>query len=609
MRPGPRTRVLNALLAGVLLIAAATPNAPLADAAMRGDLDEVRELLAAGADVDAAQGDGMTALHWAAELGAEEMVKVLLEAGARVDAGTRLGDFTPLHVAAERTHPGVVRALLDAGANPNAVSSLSGEAPLHHAAKTGNVEIIEALLDHGADVDARESAWLQTPLMFAAAWNRPEAARLLVDRGADFGATSDVLDVAHRAERDALAQAARDSVLAEFRAASADPVLWQPTPEQVQEAVRAARKFEALEPAPIERPDWERLQAEEATSPDYAEQVGLQGGFTPLLHAVREGNVEVTRVLLELGATINQVSTGDRTSPLLVAMINGHYDLGLELLARGADPNIVSDAGTGPLWAVINTYWAPKARNPQRQDYRQQQATHLDAMKALLDAGAEPNARLSKHLYYVEFTFARLGIDTWGATPFWRAAHALDVDAMKLLVSYGADPDIPSKAPPGDMRFGDSFVNPEKDPSGLRPSEPGGPGVYPIHVATGFGTGRAPNSHRHVPDGWIPAVRYLVEDLGADVNRRDFRGATPLHHAAGRGNNELIEFLLEKGATLFDENGEAIVSRSGQNAADMANGPDTAVPPYPETLALLDELGVQPNFACAYCGELQRGGG
>src|SRR5690606_26809364 len=106
----------------------------------------------------------------------------------------------------------------------------------------------------------------------------------------------------------------------------------------------------------------------------------------------REGHAETALALLEAGADVNQVSAGDHTSPLLMAVINGHFDLARTLLERGADPNLASDAGTTPLFAAINTFWAPKARYPQQLAYQQQRTTYLELMESLLRAGADPDA-------------------------------------------------------------------------------------------------------------------------------------------------------------------------------------------------------------------------
>ena len=100
-RCSARWGVTGALLVSLLFSGATLPDSPVADAAMKGDIEAVRALLKDGADVNAAQGDGMTALHWAAEAGDVEMVGMLLYAGAGLESVTRLGDYTPLHLASK----------------------------------------------------------------------------------------------------------------------------------------------------------------------------------------------------------------------------------------------------------------------------------------------------------------------------------------------------------------------------------------------------------------------------------------------------------------------------------------------------------------------------
>jgi len=136
-----------------------------------------------------------------------------------------------------------------------------------------------------------------------------------------------------------------------------------------------------------------------------------------------------------------------------------------------------------------------------------------------------------------------------------------------------------------------------EDASGLPPVPVGGPAELPIHAATGVGWGTvgAGKVHRHVPGGWMAAVRFLVEELDADVNARDMGGYTPLHNAAGMGDTEMVLYLVSKGADVM------AVSRSGQTTADMANGPSIEVPPYPETLELLEGLGAKNNDRCVQC--------
>ena len=562
-------------------------DSPVADAAMQGDVAAVRALLAEGADVNAPQGDGMTALHWAAHNGDASLVGILLDAGADVGAGTRIGQYTPLHLAAQGGAGEVVEMLLGAGADPLARTRGAGAAaPLHFAAASGSVRAVEALVAAGADVNAAEEAWGQTPLIFAASKGRTGAVRALLAAGADAAVHTAVMDVAARAVSDRIERAERNR---RIRAGER----WGPdVAEQVrrdqEEETRRARAEEAS------RKESETRMIEEPEPLSYAELVGGHGGLTALLHAAREGHTEAALALLAGGADIDQAGAGDGTSPILMATINGHYDLAMLLLERGADPNLASHAGTAPLFAALNTNWAPKSRYPQQHIYMQQDHTYLDVMKKLLAAGADPNARLNRHLWFMSYNFDLLQIDVRGATPFWRAAYALDVEAMRLLVANGADPAIPTRKGPSRRSRGGGD---RPDPSGLPPVPVDGPAVYPIHAASGvgYGQGYAGNAHRHVPDGWIPAVRYLIEELGADVNARDHEGYAPLHHAAARGDNELIRYLVSQGADVM------VVSRRGQTTVDMANGPVQRIQPFPETIALLEGLGAVNNHRCVSC--------
>jgi ankyrin repeat protein len=606
MRKGVRATALAALGLAVLLGAGA-PDAPIADAAMRGDVEAVRALLKKGAEVNAAQGDGMTALHWAANNRSVEMTKLLISAGAQLDAPTRIGAHTPLHVAAEEGAGDVVKTLADAGANVKAVTS-TGVTPLHFAAEAGTIDGIEALVAHGADVNARETAWGQTPLMFAAAKGRLDAVKALLAHKADVAVTSKVISFAKLAQAERRAGAVRDSLLKQFREKSADPIEWHPDPTEVQAALKAAREKEPVAPEEkVVHLNWDSLQTA-GKAMRGGEDVGFQGGLTALIFAVREGQRDVAFALLDGGANINQQSAGDLSTPLLSAMLNGYYDMGLELLARGADPNIAGayPAGVTPLYAVINTQWASKSRYPQQQAYQQQKHTHLETMEALLKAGANPNARLTADYWYNAYNFVGVGINFWGATPFLRAAHGLDIDAMKLLVKYGADPNIPTKAPPDDraQAGGTSAaqvyqkLHGEGNYSGVPEVPNGGPCMYPIHAVagnSGEGAGRAGNAHHHVRDGWLPAMKYLVEELHADVNVRDCLGYGTIHGAAGRGNDDVIKYLVSKGADPL------MIGYSGLSAVDLANGPADGTSPYLSTVALLESMGVVNHHLCVFC--------
>ena len=586
------------------------PLAPVADAAMRGDGAAVRALVATGADVNVAQGDGMTALHWAANRGDSSLTVVLLRAKARLAATTRVGGFTPLHVASQSGATGVVHALLAAKADARAVTT-DGASPLHLAAVAGVPGTITALIAAGGDVNAREPSWGQTPLMAAAARGRADAVRALLKAGADPALTAKTLDIMASAAQDRQAKAKRDAVLAQLREAQgqAKNPNWLPSPPQVQAAVKASRVVEvqaataaALDGAAAAGAAEEaRLAAQggrglDDDNPAYNELLGVQGGHTALLLAVREGQVSAVDALLDGGANIDQVSDGDHTSPMLMAAINGHYDIVLRLLTRGANPNLASNAGAAPLFAVLNKEWAPSTRTPQPAFQLQQKATYLEVVDALLKAKANPNARLSRSLWYTTYNRDNLGVDFTGATPFFRAAYATDISAMTLLLAAGADPMIATVKPKPRARRGAVAVT-RDDPSGLAPIPDGGLGVFAIHAAAGvgYGQGFAANDHRHTPDGWLPAMRFLIETLKFDVNARDFNGYTPLHHASARGDNVMIEYLISKGADVM------AVARSGQTTVDMANGPVQRISPFLDTIALLEKLGAKNNHRCVSC--------
>jgi ankyrin repeat protein len=200
-------------------------------------------------------------------------------------------------------------------------------------------------------------------------------------------------------------------------------------------------------------------------------------------------------------------------------------------------------------------------------------------------------------VWYSGYNFDLSGVDEVGATPFWRAAYASDVDAMRLLIANGADPNIPTMKPAGRPRTGDGGRETVEDVSGLPPVAVGGPGVPPLHAAAGvgYGEGFAANSHRNAPSGWLPAVKYLVEECGADVNARDHEGNTALHHAAARGDNEMVLYLVSKGADV------KAVNRAGETTVDMANGPVQRIQPFPETIALLENMGAKNNHRCKSC--------
>ena len=635
----------------------------VADAAMRGDLAAVRSLLATRADVNTPLGDGMTALHWAAERGDVAMTAALLKAGAKPTAVTVNGGYSPLHVAARNGAADVVKALLAAGADAKATTA-SGATALHMAAEAGNAAAIKALVAKKADVNARESQWGQTPLMFAAASDRPEAVKALALAGADPSLRTRMVNLSEELARQQsaakkrnevlwgfLPEATRDSIKKATEKAAAEalrngggrgappaamamamagrgrggapgdsgaarparpdsaPAFRVPnlpdkffTPTQIDEAVKAGRTMygatsvgAATQEIPADTTNGFQFGLE-AT-------VGSMGGLTALHHAVRQGNIPAALALLDAGADINAPMLADSTTPLLMAAVNGQYDMAVALVKKGADVKRTSVAGLTPLYAVLNTYWHPKSRYPQPQAWQVQKTSYLEVMDAMLKAGADVNAVLKKNLWFFGYSNcgnANCGLELLdGTTAFWRAAYAVDLDAMKLLKAAGAIDTIPSRPPARRARPGAGAPG-GPDQFALAPTAnqvPVGVGTYPIHSAAGvgYGNGFAGNAHRHAPDGWMPVMKYLVEELHHDVNKRDAGGFTPLHHAAARGDNEMILYLVSKGAD------PKAVARNGQTTVDLANGPVQRLRPFPETIQLLEKLGAKNNHKCVGC--------
>jgi len=508
---------------------------------------------------EAARGtdDSVTALLTAIYHGDAQAVDRLIAAGANVRAANREG-VTPLALACLDGDLPIIARLLAAGADPKERGP-NGETLLMLAARNGRVDVIRRLLDAGADVNAREALRGTTALMWAAEQRHPEAVKALLAAGADPSVVSGPAGL----PQNYMAPRVNVSAVQEAR-------------QRRARAVAAGRTYD--EQVAFERrnpvggsgsPTGQPAAPAAAADDDTVVQAGLVGngggGLTALVFASREGDIESARALLDGGARINQTTEYGWT-PLLTAVNNRNYALAKLLIDRGADVNLANKGGWTPL------YLATDNRNIEGGDYPvpQPDLDHLDIIRALLQHGANPNARvrdntLTRTIFTMQWFFED------GATAFVRAAQSSDTELMKLLLEYHADPFMATAN-------GDTALT----------------------AAGGIGWVEGVTYERS-PQENVEAIRMLL-DLRLDPNAANNEGRTALMGAALKGRNAAVQLLVERGAKLetydrgsrdTDKIGSAAAGHTWQ-ALDYAEGlvrvGVQSATAYPETAALIRRL-------------------
>jgi ankyrin repeat protein len=452
------------------LIATVGYTAPsIADAAKDGNRSLVRELIAQHVDVNQPQPDGLTALHWAARADDLEIAKMLIGAGANVKVADRYG-LTPLTLAATRGSARMLEVLLGAGADANTALP-EGETALMTSARAGNPEAIRVLIAHDADVNAKERALGETALMWAAAENHADAVRALLGGHADINAHSTVLHLA--------------------------PFQW--------------------------------------ITSGMVSTMLPRGGWTALFYAARQGSIEAARVLVEEHANLN-FTDPDGATPLVIAIINAHYDLANMLLDAGADPNIADDAGMAALYAAVDMHTLGPLQGrpaPKLVD----NMSGLGLIRSLLAHGANPNMRLKKPILGRHHGSGDTTLGE-GTTALMRAAKANDIDAMKALLAAGANP----------------FLTQKNHTTVLMIAAAGGA------QAGGFGMAIPVTE-----EGAIQAIQ-LCLDRGVEIDAFNSNGLTAMHRAATRGADKVVKFLADHGAALDRKN------KAGLTPLDLAMG-------------------------------------
>lgn len=570
--------------ANLLITEAAFAQADVADAAAQRDSKTALRLIKEGADVNAAQADGATALQWAAYHGDTDLAARLLKAGAKPDLGNRNGS-TPLWLAAASGDAAMIKTLLDGGANANEELPL-GRRPLMLAARSGVVAAVTELLNHGADVNAAETQRGTTALMQAADQGHAEVVKVLIEHGANLAAVSkavmrDGRTAALGNSEDPRINVRRQTILSHCE--QPKPNLEMLRKLTIEAKGTGDKVLEDLVASGAE------LTQEAICSKFARGNLGFAvvasngdglppnggGGFggkreadggelTALVYAARSNALEVAKVLLDAGADVNQ-TTRYGWSPLLAATQNQNYQMGKFLIEHGANVNLANKGGWTPL------YLATDNRNIEGGDYptRTADMDSLDYIKFLLENGADPNARMIESSE-TRTVFTNQWLDEEGATAFLRASQSGDLAEMKLLIEHGADPKINTAL-----------------------------GITPLAAAAGIGWVEGVTREHSVKET-EEAVKYLLE-LGLDPNFQANTGRTALHGAAHKGATGVVKILADAGAKLdvrdfgnTDNRGNPELAAHTWLPIDYADGlvrvgVQSAIP-HPETSALLREL-------------------
>ncbi len=478
------------LAAGPIGLGAAPSDLRLVDAVKRADVKAVRALIAERVDLNAAEPDGSTALHWAARLNNPELVDILAAAGANARAATRY-TVTPLSLACTNGNAAIIERLIKAGADPNGTSE-EGQTALMTASLTGNVAALKVLLSHGANANTREPYKGQTALMWAASAGHGAAATVLIESGAEVTAKSKAgwtsLLFAVRSDR----LEAVDALLK--HGANVNDVAPDGTSALNMAVVNA---YFGLASALLDRGADPNLPDERGSALHtlaWLRKSGADGaagvGSTPHGPPVPTGNVtalELAKKLLEHGANPNvrikweekkfdkeggtmknppliqlgrHYLTYVGATPFYVAAHNGDAPYMRLLADHGADPKMPNVLGITPLIAAAGLdYWEGEAPGPFTGV---SEAERLDAVKLTLELGNDINAQADfgdyamvgdpqyTLLYYPlnmdQLAGKVLGDPRWsGSTALHGAVVSGQPSIVKFLLERGARADAKTK--------------------------------------------------------------------------------------------------------------------------------------------------------------------
>lgn len=426
---------------------------------------------------------------------AETQQALILLDGARDVNYPEADGMTALHYAVLNNDSETTAALIRAGADINQRTRY-GITPIYLAAQNGSAELGALLLNAGANPNEvyREG---ERVLMTAARTGDPDTVRLLLAAGAEVDARE------------------------EWHGQTA--LMWavaQQHPLLIPVLVEHGANVNALS----NHEEWERQITDEPRD----KWLPL-GSMSPLLFAAREGCLSCIQPLLDAGAEIDATTPKGITS-LLIAIINGHYDVAWQLVQAGANVNINDDTNRSPLYAVVHFNIMPESNRPS-PDVFENEHNAFALMQLLLEQGADVNAQLSTLApFRLKLDRGTDGMLLAGTTAFLRAAKSADLPAMRLLLEHGADP----------------LLNTEQ-------------GINPLMTAASLGTKESDTTGRYKTQQEMIAAIKLCQSLGIDINAKANDGKTAIFGAAIFGFTDVVRYLHEQGALLDyqDNNGQS----------------------------------------------------
>ena len=434
---------------------------------------------------------------------------LLAAAGLRAAAPS-----TALVDAAHKGDAQTVRALLQQKSDVNGTSP-DGMTALHWAVQRDDVAMVESLIRAGANVQAANRYGVR-PLALAAVNGNADTLKLLLDAGADAnsGLSQDetaVMAAARTGKVEPLKLLlAHGGNLNARDARGQTALMWAAAKNNgaaVRLLVEAGADLKVRTNSPSKGGRYAEMSVFNSPAPT---------GFTALLFAVRAGSIEGTRALLDAGADIND-KLSDGESALVVATANAHWELADFLLDRGANPN-TADAGWNALHQAIHSRRPNLGYTPGPVPTGSLDSINL--VKTMIARGVDLDARMMKNGMK---DGQRNRVNRLGATAFFLAAKNVDIEAMKVLAEAGADARLPSAD-----------------------------GTTPLMVAAGLHMWYVGEDGGSLPgqEGEALEAVKLCVALRNDVNATNQAGETPMHGAAFRGVNPIVEFLVENGARI-----------------------------------------------------------